>query len=97
MISIEKIELPVPVLERLQSEARAEDTASLTRWWGMGEGICHSLHQHRIPTEAPALPFVIPSEAEGSAVQLARPGNVFRPTGLRFLLSGSHAKPCPVK
>jgi hypothetical protein len=30
------------------------------------------------------LPFVIPSEAEGSAVLQARPGNVFRGSGLGF-------------
>jgi hypothetical protein len=37
---------------------------------------------HRMDMEAPALPFVIPSEAEGSAVLQARPGNVFRGGGL---------------
>jgi hypothetical protein len=38
----------------------------------------------RTHMEAPALPFVIPSEAEGSAVLQARPGNVFRGGGLGF-------------
>ena len=36
---------------------------------------------HRMHLEAPALTFVIPSEAEGSAVLQARPGNVFRQSG----------------
>ncbi len=32
-------------------------------------GICSSLNQHLIHTEAPLSPFVIPTEVEGSAVR----------------------------
>ena len=42
------------------------------------EGSAVPCSSHRMPHGSDTLPFVIPSEAEGSAVLQARPGNVFR-------------------
>jgi hypothetical protein len=40
--------------------------------------------------ESVALPFVIPSEAEGSAVLQARPGNVFIAVGTHITMRPPH-------
>jgi hypothetical protein len=46
------------------------DPTKLDRKSGESGGICSSLNQQPILTEAQTLPFVIPTEAEGSAVPL---------------------------
>jgi hypothetical protein len=45
------------------------------------EGTCGAFNQHQLPIECATLPFVIPSEAEGSAVLQARLGNGFHGSG----------------
>jgi hypothetical protein len=53
------------------------------------------LDQEPDATWSATLPFVIPSEAEGSAVLQACPGTVFRVGGLDFEARRSHRQPQP--
>jgi len=56
---------------------------------------CGLLNQHLASDRSSALPFVIPSEVEGSAVTLSQPQNNRKATALPFVIpTGGMRRPC---